>query len=189
MPLVTIHNLRSTRLVLPVVSLAARGSTTLSLTAAELEAPTLVAAERAGLIMVEAVQDSAVNDVLELATRADLNAIGVVEVDVGAEVANARTLTCSLVDLAGRPILEARHVLVQTISDSDNQGDIGETLAPIGTFLNRKADAAGVESLAWITTTTEGTFDFTVTVTVAEGCAVKIAADGCLNRVLRLNFA
>lgn len=189
MPTVVIHNLLSTRLVLPVgPALPPRGSARVSLSVADLESAAIVALERTGLISVQPVQDDAVGDALEFVTRADLSAIGVVDVTVGAEVGNVITLTCAIVDLAGRPLEDQRHVTVRTIADSDDQGDIGETIAPIGTVFNIKDDPDGVGSFAWIRTSNEGAFDFTVTNANAESCAVEIAADGCLVRVVRLNF-
>jgi hypothetical protein len=189
MPTVLIHNLLPTRLVLPVgPALAPRGQVRVSLSVADLESAAIVALERAGHVSIEPVQDDAVGDALEFITRADLNSIGTVDVSLSAEVANVITVTCAIVDLAGRALADQRHVMVRTIADSDDQGDIGETVSPIGSVFNIKDDSDGVASSAWIRTSPEGTFDFTVTNANAEGCAVFIAADNCLARVVQLTF-
>lgn len=189
MPKVTVHSLSGSRVPLPFgPALRPYGSATLSLNASELSSPSLNSLVSSGLVRIQVEQDDAITDGLEVTTRADLNAICVVDVEASAEVGDVITLTCAIKDLAGRSVPGQRQVFVQAIADSDDQGGLGETVSPIGSVINFKEDADGVPSSAWITTTPDGTFDFTVTDANSEGCAVKVSADGCLVRVVRLAF-
>lgn len=116
---------------------------------------------------------------------------GFVDVTEGAEgavTANTIELACELQDENGDAIAEAREVVVRSISETADKGDLAAADTPVGT-LNEAFNPSTGQNVAWFTTTAAGLFSVAVTNDQAEDTLVEIIADGCRPKLIKLTFA
>lgn len=113
--------------------------------------------------------------------------MGVVAATPGAEGSNAIDVVCALQTVSGVAIEAAREVEIETLAVTDNKGDLSAATSAVGT-LNKAVNPATGPNVAWMTSTSGGLFSFKVTNDVAETTMVRITADGCRPKVLKLTF-
>jgi hypothetical protein len=118
----------------------------------------------------------------------DLAVVDVVTGAEGAIVANAFDIACQVRDVFGGAVSGAREVTIETIAVTDGQGDIAAAGTPVGTLHKANNPATGPNT-ATMTTSAAGAFSFRVTDTAAEACHVRIQAEGCRPKVVKLTFA
>lgn len=126
----------------------------------------------------------------EVSASADGGRLGFIQATVGAEAAvaaNAIEVACQLLDQFGAPLAEARNILITSVPETANEGDIAAAGTPVGTISPIENSATG-DNNAGMISTSAGLFSFRITNTAAEVNQVVITADGCIPRVLRLTF-
>lgn len=117
--------------------------------------------------------------------------LGFVGVTVGAEAAvaaNAIEIACTIKDSAGVAVTSAKEVFIESLAVTDSGGDLAAAGTPVGTFVKGNNPATGPNTAA-MTSTAAGLFSFRVTNTATEVTHVRILAEGCRPKVLKLTFA
>lgn len=117
--------------------------------------------------------------------------VGYVDATVGAEAAvaaNAIEIACTIRDSAGVAVTSAKEVFIESLAVTDSGGDLAAAGTPVGTFVKGNNPATGPNTAA-MTSTAAGLFSFRVTNAAAEVTHVRITAEGCRPKVLKLTFA
>lgn len=102
-----------------------------------------------------------------------------------AEAGNAIVVTGQLENAAGEDATSVTDVIVETIAQTDDQGDITVT---VGTEMEPHAPATG-PNVCWLATTAAGAFAVSVADTAAESVLVRATAPNGVTAFLRLTFA
>jgi hypothetical protein len=114
--------------------------------------------------------------------------IGYIDAVVGTEVGNVIEVACTLRDSKGTALAVATPARIETFAVTNDKGDIAAAGVAVGT-LNKVINPATGPNVAYMTSTTSGTFSFGVTNDAAELTLLTILAPGCRPRVVALNFA
>jgi hypothetical protein len=113
---------------------------------------------------------------------------GSIDAQVGTEAGDAIDVICQLKDAFGNPAGGAVEVLVTTLAETADKGDIAAASTPVGTLVKAVNPATGANT-AWLTTTDAGAFSVSVTDSAAEDVVLTVLADGHKPLVLKLTFA
>lgn len=103
----------------------------------------------------------------------------------GASASHATDVVGAIVDQNGVAVAAATEVMVEGYSITSGQGIIAAATAPVGTLQKVINPATGM-SQAWFTTTAGGLFSFKVSDSATENCLVRVTAEGCIPRILKL---
>jgi len=114
--------------------------------------------------------------------------VGYVTTTPGAEAANAIDVVCAIFDSAGVAVTSAKEVFIETLAVTADQGDLAAASAAVGTLVKAVNPTTG-PNIATMTSTAAGLFSFKVTDTAAEVCHVRILAEGCRPKIIKLTFA
>ncbi len=119
--------------------------------------------------------------------------VGIEKITLTIETENAGANTIEVEgqvsNILGVAVAAAREVLVRSLANTANEGDIsiGAGANP-GTLIKPFGPATGVNE-AWITTTAAGHFRFIITNTAAETNLVQVSAPGAITAISKLTFA
>lgn len=114
--------------------------------------------------------------------------VGYVTATPGAETSQAIDVVCAIFDSAGVAVASAKEVFIETLAVTADKGDLAAASAAVGTLVKAVNPATG-PNIATMTTTAAGLFSFKVSNDVAEVTHVRILAEDCRPKVLKLTFA
>lgn len=115
---------------------------------------------------------------------------GYVDATVGAEAAvaaNAIEIACTIKDAMGNAVTSATEVIIESLAVTADKGDIAAAGTPVGT-LNKAFNPTTGPNIAHMTSTAAGLVSFRISNDQAEVTGVRITAEGCKPKVLKLTF-